>query len=139
MADKYCPAGKCECERYHRGSYNGDIFCSTVNLTETNRDKECPWPSKQQVAAEIATMPRNEKIKKDFFRALGSLYIAVEESIADDVCNIVHAYVKQIYLDGKNAGIDAAIGAVKKTACAKGSCQFVDEVLDAISALKVKT
>ena len=46
MSDKYCPAGKCECDGYTIDPEDGKPFCNIL-FCGMDDFEVCPWPSRQ--------------------------------------------------------------------------------------------
>ncbi len=115
MSDKFCPAGKCECEQYVDGECCANLIFSQserhyfeIDIKESEIEV-CPWPSRQ---VPVKAEPTFEQ-EIDHARAIGF-----------------------------TAGIDAAIWAVEKIPWPKDS--FSDDqinfcggvIIAAIAALK---
>jgi len=46
--NKYCPAGKCECEHFDNGNNENRLFCLAVDLPlDVYLIEVCPYPSRQ--------------------------------------------------------------------------------------------
>jgi hypothetical protein len=118
--NKYCPAGKCECEKFITVNVWSKFLgaCKAINPVgdiSAVRYEVCPYPSRQ-------VRLENK-----------SLWMSL----------MIDANTQNCFNSGRTAGIDAAIGAVKNV-CEKifksnviyGPFAALDESVAAISALK---
>ena len=118
MSDKFCPAGKIECELISVGDYSGDKMCSAGTAIYVDGLDCCQFPSRQVPVKGEAT----------------------EQCFVDPT--IIKA---EVY--GFNLGIDAAIAAARKIQTEQypeiysyneKTCPLcaIDKVIAALEALK---
>jgi hypothetical protein len=161
MNEKYCPAGKIECEWWELKT---EIpFLGVFNCIQTGErpfgyeiyeNRKCPWPSRQlpvnvepkmddEIAAEIADMPFDE-FKKNCDKIVEMCKAGKDKTVSIPVGE---DYLRQQYIAWFNGGIDAAIATITKVArdvCGiefDGPCSDCDvfcfkDFYDAILALK---
>ena len=66
MSDKYCPAGKCECEKFSRSDKYKFNYCGNVRFPELV--EVCFRPSRQQI---VEPQKQNEEIVNAYDYSLG--------------------------------------------------------------------
>lgn len=144
MSEKYCPAGKCECE-LHSG-INCNVRPSDslhINPAYEQMVEQCPWPSRQQPVKNELCPPTCEFRNKDYCpssncqlipqpRIINGRYPVVDETPAVEP----DPNGDMLYINaGFNQGLDAAIVAVEKFMKCK-TCWNIADLFAAISALK---
>lgn len=103
MSEKYCPAGKCECENYFRENNYEKCKVCLFNLGMWTPEV-CPWPS-QQMKVEPQVNPLNPLGEKS--------KAALQPTMTDDDSPNVACY-RLGYDVGFKIGIKLCIEAVEK-------------------------
>lgn len=163
MSDKYCPAGKCECECFYADGDETLCRAGDLPLSVYTGIEYCPWPSRQQpVEKLIRKCPMNfskpchearvydcawEKNCPIDQRIINGIYPLVDDTPAveqtgGDLSNFITMSKPRIIKieSDYNRGLDAAIAAVKNLPTHAFIEKMInrDTAIAAIENLKIK-